>query len=127
MTLTKLKAHTNAILTGDVKLPDNTVYIPLLMQALEEIANRVDCLALITKSSDARVLRVIADGLYIRKPKEPRLDTDKIDIDEELMYAVSNFIASYISQVRPQHFEAIAEGIMLSYELKILETETEEC
>jgi len=125
MTLTKLKAHTNAILTGDVKLPDNAVYIPLLMQALEEIASRVDCLSLLTQNQDFRILRSLEDGYFIRMPKEPELESDDIDIDRELVYAASNLVASYISMVRPQYFDAIAEGIMLDYNLKITRTETD--
>lgn len=126
MTLTKLKTHTNAILTGDIQAPENVVYIPLLMQALQDVANNVYCLSLVTKSADARVLRSLGDGYYIRMPKEPRIDTDKIDMDEELMFALSNMVASYISQNKPQYFDQKAKEIISSYEFKMLYTETED-
>lgn len=123
MTLAKLKAHTDAIMIGDIKIADNISYIPLLEQALLEIANRVDCLSLVTKSSDFRVLRAIGDGNYIRKPNTPNQDIDEIDMDDELMFALSNLIASYVSNVKPQYFVNKSEEIISDYNFKIINTD----
>jgi len=101
MTLDKLMIHTNAILTvrAERKCPAIDIYIPILHEGMIEIANRFKVLSLITVSQDARVLRALGPNdagvkEYIRFPKSPRVGTDKIDMDEELMYALSNFVAA---------------------------------
>ncbi len=126
MTLSEIMAHTSALLTvaGEVKIPPKEVYIPLLHQSMLEIANNTYVLGLVTKSENFRVLREIDDGSYIRMPKAPKIDTDKIDIDEELNYALSNYVASKIARKKQnkEKFEFDGMEIQSAYDFKIYRT-----
>lgn len=96
MTLGELREHTSALLkmSGDAKLPDNDVYIPILHQAMVEIANETYPLTLITTDNQQNILREFQYGMYVREPERPALDTDTLDLDTDLCFAASNLIAS---------------------------------
>lgn len=120
MKLIDLKKHTEAIMVGDIAIPSNDLYIPLLTQALNDIAHNAYCLSLLTQDTEEDILRSLGNGYYIRRPLAPTSDTDDVDIDEDLQYAASNFIASYISSIKPMFYDNKAESIIHDYNYKVV-------
>ena len=129
MTLQKLMDHTAAILTarGERKCPAIAGYVPILYEEMISLANRQKVLSLVTKSADARVLRSLGGGDYIRMPKEPRTENDKIDMDEELMYALSNFVAASVAaeNVNIALYHKKGSRLVKDYAFKLFNTPTE--
>ena len=135
MTLDFTRTHTSALLqtAGEVKIPPIEVYTTILHQQLQLIASNSYVLSLETQAEDFRVLREIAEGIYIRMPVHPQSGNSEIDIDEELVYAASNMAASVISRqpINKAFFEETALEIIQAYDFKIYETlklrEDKEC
>lgn len=77
---------------GGLSLPqDNAGYTPLIQDSLEYIAKLPNCIPIDLIESDLSKprLRFLTVGKFIRKPIAPTNDTDTIDIDEQLVYAVA--------------------------------------
>lgn len=110
------------MLVGDNVIPqDEDTIIALVETALLTTATKADSLHLMTLSTTADVLRLAQGDYLIRMPVPPTLDTDLVDIDEELTPAVARYVASYISaQKGGIHIQA-AERIILDYNAKTWE------
>ena len=129
MTFSQLKIHVAALLKSrrEVSIPtSNDELIPLVHQNMLNIANRYKVIGLITKSENFRVLRALGDGNFIRTPKAPRNDTDKIDMDEELTMAIANHVAGDLasSQLNRNIFKKNARKIVKDYSFKIYNTKS---
>jgi hypothetical protein len=125
MVFSELKSLCEALLTGDTKVPDYPVLSHLAHQALMRCASEAEALALVTQSKGFTLLRTINSDLYIRKPKRPVNDIDKIDIDEELAFAVANYTAASLSKKRPEYFKFEAMDIIANYNHKLLDARNE--
>ncbi len=122
MTYTMLKNLTTGLLTGDNVLPsDEEVMLGLLQYALTTTAMKADSLHLMTLSTTANVLRLAQGDYLIRNPELPVDDEDEIDIDDELIFAVSRFIASYLSREKGGIHVQAADRIILDYNAKTYE------
>ena len=127
MTYGQLKVYTSSILKAkrDVAMTDdNAVILALLEEAMTNIANKYKVLKLITKSANFRLLRSLGDGYYIRTPKIPRDDTDKLDMDSELHIALANYIAATLASdaKNSDAFRKTANKIVKDYAFKIYNT-----
>ncbi len=119
MTYLTLKNLTTGMLTGDNVLPsDNDVMSALVYNALVATAMKADSLHLMTLSTTTDVLRLAKGDYLIRMPKPPVNDTDVLDIDEELAFAVARFIASYVSRDKGGIHVQAANRIILDYNAK---------
>lgn len=127
MTFSELKLHVNALLSSrrDVSLPgDDNLIIPLIEQSMINIANRYKVLSLITKGENFRVLRALGDGYYIRMPRPPKINSDKIDLDKELHMAIANYVAADLASIEYNRniFKKNAQRIVKDYAFKIYNT-----
>ncbi len=117
-----LKNLTKGLLTGDNKLPeDEEVMLGLVQYALTTTAMKADSLHLMTLSTTANILRLAQGDYTIRVPEVPEDDEDEIDIDEELIFAVARFIASYLSREKGGIHVQAANRIILDYNAKTYE------
>ena len=132
MTLGILKTNVAALLSvrNDVAMKtDNAIIIPLVNMAMLNIANRYKVLKLMTKSENFKVLRALSGenkGWYIRMPKEPKTDDDKLDMDSELCMALVNYVAADLAAniVNRNIFKKSARKIVKDYSFKIHDTAT---
>lgn len=127
MTYDELKKHISTLLKSrrDVAIPtDDDDVIPLVAEAMLNIANRYKVLKLVTKSENFKILRSLGNGYYIRNPKTPSVG-DKLDVDSELCMAVANFTAASLSA--NEHNRNIwnkkARRMVKDYAFKIYKTE----
>lgn len=122
MTYEMLKNLTSGLLVGDNVLPkDAEVLKGLLQYALTTVATQADSLHLMTLSTTANVLRLAQGDYLIRMPELPEDNEDMIDIDEELMFAVARYIASYISKDKGGIHVNAADRIIKDYNAKTYE------
>ena len=120
MTYGQLKGLCSSLLIGDTKLPmDNVKLLPLVDYGLQKIAMKADSLRLMTKNTAANIVRVASNKQYIRKPNLPALDDDILDIDDELCYALANFISGFLSKNKPKEFNNEAQNIMNDFNSKV--------
>jgi len=120
MTYGQLKALCSSLLIGDTKLPtDNLKLLPLVDYGLQKIAMKADSLRLMTKNGSASIVRVASNKQFIRKPNLPSLDDDIIDIDDELCYALANFVCGFLSKNKPDKFNAEAQTVMNDFNSKV--------
>ena len=131
MTYLELKQHTSSILKAkrEVSMTDDEATIKaILYEAMLNIANRYKVLKLVTKSENFKLLRSLGSGYYIRTPKEPRDDSDKLDLDSELHIALANYVASALAS-DPKNivlFERRANKIVKDYAFKLYKTPPKE-
>lgn len=122
MTFIKFKSLTAGLLIGDMKLPqDDDVMLSLLEKAMLTIASKAQVLRLMTVSKDDSLLRT-ADGDYmIRFPSLPEKNSDTIDMDHELCFAASEYVASYIAKELPKRSYHVkqAEDVIDMYNIKV--------
>jgi hypothetical protein len=117
MTFKGFKDSLNAKLKprGDVNLPSDDILIPLIKDALDEVALYCDPLHLICSDFDFGVLKFIDEDTFIRVPNVPQNEDDDIDIDDRLVGAVIYLVLHQISKVRKNaSFEA--KKIMIDYD-----------
>ncbi len=121
MTYATMKRQCRILLIGDNKLPsDPEDMLAALEMAYIEISNKATALKLLTVNKDNAIMRQGPGDLYVRMPRLPRDDTDRLDIDSELIPAVSRIIASYISKEKTKLHLAIASEIIRDYEAKVV-------
>lgn len=122
MTYAMLKSITSGLLTGDNTLPkDVSTVNGLYYSALNAVAIKADSLHLMTLSTTADVLRLAQGDYLIRTPVMPIEDTDFVDIDEELTFAVARFVASYLSRDKGGIHVQAGNRIILDYNAKTYE------
>jgi len=113
------KSLTTGLLTGDTILPQDAAVLKSLVQyALTTVATQAESLHLMTLSTTDNVLRLSQGDYLIRMPIAPDLNTDTIDIDEELIPAVSRYLASYISKGKGGIHVNAADRIIKDYNMK---------
>jgi hypothetical protein len=98
MKYSDFKIHLGEIMSGDKKVPENKKLKPIILQCLREVAIRCEPLCLLSDNVENDILTVVEDELFIRVPHLSQKDSDKIDMDETLVYAVSYLVASKISK-----------------------------
>jgi len=121
MTFEQLKNTTRALLTGDNKLPDGPMLLSTVDYALTTVATLADSLHLLTTKPSKKILRMGHGNYFIRKPIPPTQDTDIIDIDEELCFAVARFIASVFSKDKGAVHTSLMQRLILDYNSKAWE------
>lgn len=126
MTFLESKKLLTTLLFGDIKIPENDLLFSLYDQAFNYIANECIPLKLLTKTNDFSTLRTvdIGDGVirYIRKPRLPKQDGDVLDIDNELCFALTNLVASYLSKAKAGDLYAQALEMISKYNWKLFNT-----
>jgi hypothetical protein len=97
MDLLQFKTLSSLKLKGDVKEPSNdTVYDILILESIENIANYIIPLDLVTEDTTVPTLRWINGTQLVRQPLSPLNNSNKLDIDEQLHNAVLyDFLAMY--------------------------------
>lgn len=100
MTYGELKLFTSSLLTGDKRLPEeDDILIPMVAFGLLETAKRTTSTRLqSTDHVNDVVVKQITQNLFIKQPATPTLNGDVIELEEELCYALGNFIASKYSK-----------------------------
>ena len=122
MTYKLFKAITTGLLTGDNVLPQSPDVMTGLMQyALTTVATQADSLHLMTLSTTVDVLRLAQGDYLIRMPVPPVNDTDLLDIDDELAFAVARYLASYVSKEKGGIHVQAADRIIKDYNAKTYE------
>ena len=122
MTYKLFKAITTGLLTGDNVLPQSPDVMTWLMQyALTTVATQADSLHLMTLSTTVDVLRLAQGDYLIRMPVPPVVDTDLLDIDDELAFAVARYLASYVSKEKGGIHVQAADRIIKDYNAKTYE------
>jgi len=113
---------TSGLLLGDNVLPQDAVTLKGLVQyALTTVATQADSLHLMTLNTDEDILRLAPGDYLIRRPIAPEDDVDPIDIDEELTFAVSRYLASYVSKDKGGIHVNAADRIIKDYNSKTYE------
>jgi hypothetical protein len=121
MTLKRLKSAIKILLTGDVVLPrDDDVFLAGLEMAMCDLASKCTALKLLTPDIDEPIVRQGIGNMFIRMPKLPELETDEIDVDNDLVPAIANIMASYMGekQMKP-YYKQEADKIIFEYEKKV--------
>ena len=122
MTYSELKSLTSGLLIADTSLPiDVEVLKGLVQYALTTVATKADSLHLMTLNKDENILRLAQGDYLIRIPDVPNSDEDPVDIDDELIFAVARYIASYISKEKGGIHAQIADRIIKDYNAKVYE------
>ena len=122
MNYSALKSLVSGLLIGDHVLPDDPVVLQGLVQyALTTVAMKAESLHLMTLNTTEEILRLAKGDYLIRMPLVPTLDTDEIDIDNELVFAVARYIASYLSRDKGGIHVQAAERIILDFNAKTYE------
>ena len=117
-----LRNITAGLLTGDNVLPeDEEVLIGLVQYALTTTAMKADSLHLMTLSTSENILRLAPGDFLIRVPHTPEDAEDDVDIDEELIFAVARFIASYVSRDKGGVHVQAANRIIADYNARTWE------
>lgn len=100
MTYGELLLFTGSLLTGDRKLPEeDDIILPIVAFGLLETAKKTT--STILQSTDHIndvVVKQITQNMFIKKPATPKLRSDILELEEELCYALGNFIASKYSK-----------------------------
>lgn len=120
MTYARLKKLTSALLTGDNRIPKDAEEVQELVRyGLYKVAEKAEALKLLTANSDEEILRMGPGSVYVRMPEIPDTDTDELDIDEDLMFALATYVASFISRDRKSEFERRADKLIILYNIKV--------
>lgn len=120
MTYGALKSLTKALLTGDHVLTNNEdELLALLSYAYDKIATEADALKLFTSDKSARIQRLGPGNNFVRMPNMPETDSDELDIDHELCFPTSRYIASFISKDKGGIHVNEAQGLIRAYNTKV--------
>lgn len=120
MTYATLKLTTRALLSNDFQLPkDDEIVKSLLNMAYKYIANKCQVLNLQTEDKSSIVTRLGRGDKLVRLPDLPGLDTDDLDIDDDLGYAACSLIASYLSEKKFAIHQARADETIRDYNAKV--------
>jgi len=120
MTYGDVKKLASALLTGDFVFPeDEGEQLMLLSYAYQVVATEADALKLFTVNKDAAILREGPGSMFVRMPDLPRTNTDVLDIDSELGYAVARYMASFISERKANIHKAEASKVVIAYNAKV--------
>lgn len=120
MTYKKFKVLLRGLLLGDSIVPeDDETLLALFEYGIVMVSEKAESLHLLTLNK-AEIVQRLATGSYmIRKPALPEKDEDELDIDEDLCFALSRYVASFISKLRPDVHVAEAEKMISIYNHKV--------
>ncbi len=122
MTLKRLKATTNGLLTADnVLTEDPEALLGLLEMAFSDVTAHADALHLMTLNRNGDIFRLAQGKYVVRVPELPATDEDELDIDNELCFALARFMASYMSDKKSSIHFAEAKRLITNYNSKIFE------
>lgn len=120
MTLGTLKNIVKGLSLGDNNPPsENAVFIGLLAYAFNLIGNKTESFHLLTLDRKKDLLRMASGDYFMRVPELPAVDTDELDIDNELGFVAARYICSMISKDKPQLHERAAEELIRDYNAKV--------
>ena len=121
MTYGNLKNLTSALLIGDSVLTKNeNEQLVLLEYAFDRISNEADAMKLFTTNvEENRILRQGPGKQFIRKPELPKINTDILDIDNELCFVAARFIASFVSREKMVFHDNEAQKLIRMYNAKV--------
>ena len=121
MTYGNLKTLVRALMIGDQTLTKDDAEILVLVEyAFDKIANEADALKLFTTDVISnRILRSGPGRQFVRKPALPVIDTDELDIDNDLSYAAARYICSFISREKNVMHAQEAGNIIRAYNQKV--------
>lgn len=120
MTYANLKLTTRALLSSDFPLPkEDEAVKALLNMAYKYVANKCQVLNLQTEDKSALITRLGRSGMLVRLPDLPTADSDELDIDDDLGYAVCSLIASYLSEKKAKMHQFRADEIIRDYNAKV--------
>ena len=121
MTYGNLKNLTSALLIGDSVLTKNeNEQLVLLEYAFDRISNEADAMKLFTTDvASNRILRQGPGKQFIRKPELPKINTDVLDIDNELCFVAARFIASFVSREKMVFHDNEAQKLIRMYNAKV--------
>lgn len=131
MTLAELKIHTSSLLKAkrEIIISEDEVLISLANEIILNIANRYLIVILMTKNINDEILRDIgkdSDGeqWYMKIPATITTVNDILDLDDELLFAVSNYLAAAMaSEVKnTMYYERKAGRIVKNYSFKLYKT-----
>jgi hypothetical protein len=101
MIYAQFKILMKGILTGDTQLPEDDLLVKTLLEyALNKVAVDAEPLKLMTLNLSEPMVRLGPGDYIVRQSKIPLLDSDEIDIDDTLVFAVARLIASNLSSLK---------------------------
>lgn len=124
MTYGVLKDTASLYLIGDNVLPKEEAKVLAAVNAAYTFAaNKCTALKLLTANRDERIIRMGPGNSYVRMPELPSVDSDILDIDEELGQAIARLMAHFIAKEikMKDYHESKALEIMRDYEGKVQE------
>ena len=120
MTYGGLKSLVTGLLIGDNVMPkDDAVMKSLLSYAFDMIANKAESLRLMTINSTEEIIRLGPGEYLVRKPAIPEVDTDELDIDNELCFVAARYIASMLSKEKIAIHQQYGDDGILRYNGKV--------
>lgn len=120
MTLGLLKNIVKGLMIGDNNPPtDNGVFIGLLAYAFNMIGNKTESFHLLTLNRRQELLRMASGDYFMRVPELPNVDTDELDIDNELGFVAARFVCSMISKDKAALHVSMAEELIRDYNAKV--------
>lgn len=120
MTFSLLKNIVKGLMIGDNNPPaDNSVMIGLLAYAYNMIGNKTESFHLLTLNRKQDILRMASGDYFMRVPELPLVDSDELDIDNELGFVAARYICSMISASKGQIHIALADELVRDYNAKV--------
>lgn len=116
----ELKSLTAGLLLGDNVLPkDEAILKQLLSYAYSMIADKAEALHLLTLSKTENINRFATGEFLMRNPELPLTDDDELDIDHELCFVASRYIASMLSKDKVAIHQQYGDDGILKYNGKV--------
>lgn len=118
MKLNILMATAEAIISREDSFPEcELARIGILQYALERVAMKAYSRKLITSDKSREVIKIYDEesNLFVARPLLPLNDEDEVDIDEGLVFAVIEFMASFLSLEKHVYHEQKALGMITDY------------
>lgn len=120
MTFGLLKNIVKGLMLGDNNPPnENAVFVGLLAYAYNMIGNKTESFHLLTLDRRQEILRMSSGDYFMRVPELPTLDTDELDIDNELVFVAARYICSMISKDKVQLHLQMADELVRDYNAKV--------
>jgi hypothetical protein len=120
MTLGLLKNVVKGLMLGDNNPPsDNGIFIGLLAYAFNIIGNKTESFHLLTLNRKQEILRIAGGDYFMRVPELPTVDTDELDIDNELGFVAARLICSMISKDKVQLHLQMVDELIRDYNGKV--------